>query len=499
MFLRAVRIRPVRLWVILALALSFALSRLAFWMAGLRYNTAMLDSAWQFLDVEILRTRLLAATFHLHAQPPGFNFFLGAVLKLCPERFTTCFHAVYLFLGFLLYCALFFVLRLARFSRPVALLLAFLFILGPGSILYENWLMYTYPVAALLALAAWALRRFELTARPSAAGLFLSLVAAVCLIRSSYHIVFLLACAVLVLIPRGTRRPVAVWAGAIASIVLALCLKNLILFGFFGSSSWAGMNLCKMTRATVDQETLDRLAMAGKIPEMGAVRSFAPLADYPPDRPGPFPGPDVPELRNEYKSDGRPNFNHIGYVAVSRAQMDASMYVLPRYVRRYLAVVFQSWLNYARPSWDYRFLGVGEGRMHEYVSILSALRLRGWVDLRAAGRCWFGVERPFPTYLSSLLFVLLVLICAVAAAFRGLAGVVRRGSRSGLCCAFMALTVLYVAVLGNAMECGENHRFRVETDPLIFLLAVITIRRVWRTRISGWAARMVSIFAAEQD
>ena len=106
---------------------------------------------------------------HLHSQPPGFNFFLGSVLKLCPERFTACFHAVYLFLGFMLYYALFFVLRLARFSRPVALLLAFLFILSPSSIFYENWLMYTYPVAVLLALAAWALRRFELTARPSAA------------------------------------------------------------------------------------------------------------------------------------------------------------------------------------------------------------------------------------------------------------------------------------------------------------------------------------------
>ena len=52
----------------------------------------------------------------------------------------------------------------------------------------------------------------------------------------------------------------------------------------------------------------------------------------------------------------------------------------------------------------------------------------------------------------------------------------RKGDTSGLAVIFMTFTVIYVAVLGNALDCGENNRFRVETDPLIFLLGIIVAR-----------------------
>jgi hypothetical protein len=43
--------------------------------------------------------------------------------------------------------------------------------------------------------------------------------------------------------------------------------------------------------------------------------------------------------------------------------------------------------------------------------------------------------------------------------------------------------VLYVAILGNAVEWGENNRFRVMTDPLIFLLTVLSCRMVFRQAV----------------
>ena len=52
---------------------------------------------------------------------------------------------------------------------------------------------------------------------------------------------------------------------------------------------------------------------------------------------------------------------------------------------------------------------------------------------------------------------------------------------------FCAGTVFYVALLGNMLEHGENMRFRVQTDPLLYLAALqvaALIRRPSRGRNS---------------
>jgi hypothetical protein len=50
---------------------------------------------------------------------------------------------------------------------------------------------------------------------------------------------------------------------------------------------------------------------------------------------------------------------------------------------------------------------------------------------------------------------------------------------------FCFATVLYAAVIGNLLEHGENMRFRVQTDPLLFLAAIYSIDCIHRTRAAG--------------
>ena len=44
---------------------------------------------------------------------------------------------------------------------------------------------------------------------------------------------------------------------------------------------------------------------------------------------------------------------------------------------------------------------------------------------------------------------------------------------------FMVVTILYVAIVGNFLEHGENNRFRVQTDPLLYLAFVMVAKEMW--------------------
>ena len=77
--------RRADVWALLVVVSVFAVSRLAAWAAGVRFDASILTWYWQFLDVELLRHDLARSLWYLHAQPPLFNLFLGSVLKLAPD------------------------------------------------------------------------------------------------------------------------------------------------------------------------------------------------------------------------------------------------------------------------------------------------------------------------------------------------------------------------------------------------------------------------------
>jgi hypothetical protein len=479
--------RRLRLSTAFCLVLSFLLSRMIFWFMGVRYDSSSLGWFWQYLDIEVLRYRLLPGLLHLHAQPPGFNLFLGLVLKLFPHSPSLCFHVIYIVLGFVLYCLLYYFLRRARFSRPLSLLCAFCFIVSPNSILYENWLFYTYPVAVLLVLAAVALRRFQDDAQPFYAGIFLFLVALICITRSAFHFVFVLPCAVLVLIPNGIqRRKITFYACVAVCVVSALYMKNLYMFGFFGASSWKGMNMAKVTVRSVAPEMIDRLVKSGSIPSVASLSPFSPLDQYPEElRVLSSDYPNAPELTSERKANGELNFNHVAYIAISREYDKASGFIIRHYPRLYLSTVGESWLHYLKPSWQYFFIEGNTNAIQHYISIISFFRERQWIDLRPLKRT-LGIkgQNTYPVANLLLLPPILLMFCMISV-FR-MCRLLMTGDLSHLAYLFMTYTIMYVAVVGNMLEIGSNNRFRVETDPLVFLLTIVTLRDICMYTMALW-------------
>lgn len=489
------------------LLVSFALSRWMFWRLGVRFGPSTFCGFYQCLDLELLRTNLWSALLNLHSQPPGYNLMLGLAAKACPESTLLCLQWIYLALGFSLYASVYGFLRLSNFSRLAAMLAALAFINSPSSILYENWLFYTYPVAVLLVLAAVMLRRFLTAPHTATAAAFLLLCAGACLTRSAFHLVFILACVPFALIPRSaSRRRIAVWAVCAVLLVTSLYVKNLSRFGFFGSSSWSGMNLFRIAaysanaRSVKDcvqpkripsigsvvnlaarspgSNTLNRLVQEGRLSRVAAIMPFSKITAYPEAfRTQLWHRVNAPELTEPYRKWGQ-NMNHEAYVSVSREYQTASTYIIRHHPRQYAAAVFDSWLLYGMPSWHYDFLTANVGALSRYIELLSWTCGRDWiVDLQPLKQGLFrshGPPLPYPVAFLVVLLAVLLGACVRSAVF--IHRSIRQADPSGLAFVFMTMTVMYVAVVGNAVEIGENNRFRVETDPLIFLLAVVMAR-----------------------
>src|SRR3984957_2801406 len=142
------------------LAMVFAVSRLGYYLLGVRFDARPVLHYYQFADPELLKHRLFESLFYLHVQPPGWNLYTGAVLKLFPISYSAVFHLIYLLLGLGICWSTYHLMRLLGVSRWLAFTLSAWFIVSPGVVLFENYMLYEVLVSFLLLAAAVALLHF---------------------------------------------------------------------------------------------------------------------------------------------------------------------------------------------------------------------------------------------------------------------------------------------------------------------------------------------------
>src|SRR5687768_18045276 len=150
------RMRP-RAWMDGAIIVVwFAASRVVAASMGVAPNRAEPELLWQLLPLDLLQTRLLESLWYLHSQPPLFNAFVGVVLKL-PGDYVTTWRAAWVLVGLAFPIVIFACLRRAGAVRILAHAATFAICLNPTLLLYENFLLYTYPEALSVLIAFYAL------------------------------------------------------------------------------------------------------------------------------------------------------------------------------------------------------------------------------------------------------------------------------------------------------------------------------------------------------
>ncbi len=470
-------LRPLIGWVVCVFLLSEGLSRLL----GIRFVDNTLSFLYQYLDPEILRHELTKGLFFLHAQPPLFNFYLGATLKTFGSMSGAAFSLGFGVLGLALLLAMAWLMEELGVSRNVNRVMCLLLACLPNFMVYRHWLFYTLPAAFLVLCCAVLLARYVGNGRRVDAHLFSWCAAALMLSRAVYHPLWLIA-VLLVVVPllERSRRSALILSAVLPILVINLVfLKNFFQVGAYSGSSWLGMSLAK--RWPLSQEEMNALYAEGHLPPVWHRRPFrAPdeLRAY-----GYFQsGESVhPAIDAPYKSNGEPNFNHRDYARISKEILRGDQYLIRRYPDRYLQRVLTSLLLFLQP---------GPNSVHFLVDY-DFTKVH-WVRDKVTRFVFLGgaVERPIgmlepPANLWLIVFpALLVYGC-----FRTFRRDGTKNDRWRPVFAYITVTVAWVTLTTNLIEIGENDRMRWEIEPLLTILLACAltsaIRRVVGPAVPG--------------
>lgn len=472
------------------ITVAFLASRVAIHLAGVRFDARPMNYAGQVLSRVHLRDDLIESLAHLHSQPPLFNLFIGLGLRAPLSWENEVFHFSYLAFGLALALSFHAVLRRLGVGPKVAVALTLVFMLSPSVFLYENYLLYDYPVVLLLCLAVLAVQRYEDGHRMRDLALFLAALTALVLTRSMFHLVWLVAwVAVLAFHRRRAHwKKVAALAAVPLMAVVAVHANNRRVSGSFTSSSTLGISLAKITLSQLPRAERHALVARGQLSPVALVDPLSPVAAYreavPPRRPTGVAVLDA-EVKPDYANPPteelfRPNDNNSTYIDVSNAYLGDALRIIRIRPGAYLQGIGTAYNLFFRPASD--FAPLGENR--ERVAWLERFYNVVVCGVTSGG----GGSRVFPTAethyrqapgRTAWLVVLshaVALVGGAAAVWRG-----RRGDSRGtppLALAFLWSTIAYITVVANLVEVGENNRFRLYTEPLVIaLLAALVVAR----------------------
>ena len=436
----------------------FVLSRCVFLLNGVHYDMKLLTQGWQFLDVELLKRDLLRSVFYQHSQPPLFNLFLGLALKVAPQDYALVFQALFTLMGLSGYLLMFALMRRLGISRLLAFGLCVWYVVSPSAILYEQWLFYTLPLTLLLLLSAWTLLRFLDTEKTAWLICFCLTLFGLCGTQSTFHLLyFAFIGAALMRARRAQWRKIAIVAALPFLLVLAIYVKNEIVFGQFTASSWLGMNTAINRIDYAPLPERERLIDEGEISPVSLTEPFSTLDQYPAEYSGvPAKFAAIPALAQSVKSSGDQNYNHYGYIEISRHYGQDTRYILAHNSRALIRGGAKGWVQYFCSSSDYLFF-------YEETEKTPLLRMENTLyDHVFYGR--------IPRH-GVCLFLLIGLPLLVIYAFRA-----ARSQKNSLdetqriLLLYLAFTILYVALVGNTLNATENNRIRFMTDPFALVL-----------------------------
>jgi len=438
---------------------------------GVRFDSVLLYCGWQFLDIDLLRNHLAQSILNLHSQPPLANLFLASVLKCFPNHADRVFHLAHMAFGLLMGLSMFALMERLNVSRMLSLVLSAVFIISPGTVLYENLLLYTYPMASLLTVSAVVLFLWMKQGSARYGVIFFGFLAVIILTRSLFQIVWpVLACAVLIWCGRIRLRSVVLVALVPMMMVLAWQAKNYHRFGVFVSSSWLGLNLTRNTVERLPPEETATLVGEGRLSPLAQIPAFSDFEYYRLFVPA-SEKTNIPALDRETKMPPcfGPNLNHIGYIAVSGKRLDDAVSMIRSNPYWFAGNVLDALKIYFKPA----------------IECLS--------DLENAKRLWFleywfralglpdrhMMKPAWPIVIWYALVVGYGLVITTRGVFRKPHDIAFHTT-----IAFMWITIVYVTAVTNLTEIWENNRVRFMIDPYAWVIFGVFAQHVLLDRAS---------------
>jgi hypothetical protein len=441
------------------------LSRLVYRARGVRFSADPVGYYIQFLDPELLRHDLLRSLFYMRDQPPGFNGFVGVVLKLFPLHYAEAFGVIYFALGLLFGVMLYTLMVRLGVRVWLAALVTILFVDSPITMLYENWLFYTFPLAVMLCGSALFLHRWLVTRRFADAVTFFSLLAVLVLWRNLFHPLWMLAVvAALVAAERAHRRQLALAALGPVLVVCALLVKHVVVFhAIFQGRPIQQMNLAALTSMRLTDAERARLIREhvltiSDVPITAGPNGFRRYVTTPPKT-------GIPVLDQEYKPhSGYPNWNSSIFVPVGELYGADARWALLHRPGVYLDAVRENLGRYALPS--------DQSDPFNTRSYKNRLALQPL--LTVWNRLFSWQRAPNHVAVAHVLGFPLLLVFALVVVVRGL----RRDRRAeALTAAFALYSTLWVSAATLLLSYGDHNRYRFKVSALYCLFLALAVER----------------------
>lgn len=457
-----------------ALALLFFVTRGVLHSLGLRLN---FDIGWMFLsDPRWLREHLAASVFYFHAYPPGMNLLTGVLLKIGGEHAAGWALAVFWGLGLVLVESLYVLCRQAGVGRRSSFATAAAFSLTPACLYFEHLYLWEYPVAALLCLAG---ALFCAALKRSSSGVWavcFLVCAAIGWVRSTFHLVWFVAMVALAvgLTRAGLRRRPLVAAIGPFALLLALYVKNLALFGFFGAMSAGAGNMTHVTVSRLPRELREEWGREGKLSPFANISVYAgpsAYSSYFRERQDPrYAG--IEDLNAlERPTVHAANYNHWYFFEINEKRRADALFTLRERPQQYLATVWLGLQQIFSSSTHWHPYDQRNGSPH-------------YEHRKVLGR----YERAYDALVHQSLFepvgvyVLLPLL-VIWAGYRFVrrwrsATPSARVVAAGL--AFSVAQIGFVVTVSSLFTIGESSRYRFQIEALIWVLGAACAARLWR-------------------
>ena len=446
---------------LLLLAGVFAASQAVSAAVGLHFDTGNVTAAVQSVDPQLLRTHFWQTLWNLHGQPPLWNGLVGVTLNLFPAHWPQVWHVVFLALGLVEILALFLLLIELGLGQRAAAVIAAVFALTPVMLFEEVTFFYDFPTLVAVTVTTLAAARFIHRQTLGRASLLFGAAAYLVLTRTLFQIWWMLLLLVVVLVAAPSSRRVVLTAAIVPfALVLAVYVKNWVVFGVPSTTSWTGMGVARAAVQALSPGERERLVAEGKLHRVSLVTPLAPLVFY--ERAGVKldPPTGIPLLDATHGAGTTRNLENHTYIRISRMYWHDDLWVIEHRPGAYLRSVVSHGMR------DF-FSTVQVEVPSPNETALGAYYRRGYGTL-------YGQAGPGG--------VAWVLVVAYALAFgAGLAWTARRlrpgASAANVAIAVATLFVLYVGLTGNLAEVGENYRFRFVLDPLVLALCSVLVAR----------------------
>jgi hypothetical protein len=446
---------------VLIIIAAFIISRIIAKFLGIQLEIHALSDYWQYLDIRTLQNNLLQGVWYDHAQPPVFNLFLGAVLKIGGSHSVFLFATILRLISLINALLLFSIVKKLTKINFLPTMVALVYILSPATLIFETELFYTSFVSLLLLASVFYMIRLTESNRWNAFGVIFPLVI-LCLTRSVYHILWLFIVVALILF---YFRRKAAWNSLMLASLLGIALvggwyvKNKIIFGKLTVSSWIGMNMARNVFHDNEVKDSGRIEAYEPFSKISVYRKFLD-AQYE----NKFKGLNDRDLLQEFKNDSFINETEISYIPVSALYQKASLDFIQNHPRSYAKNVIQSSVLYFAPGTLYS-LAVKKASKIRYYDLLYSFNLTSFAKDKQERRILLTISACPKMILYLFAFFIAVRMCVQ--------------SRSIMPWnLFIMMTIGYIFMVSSLFEHYENMRFRFETEPLFLILAAQVFSRL---------------------